>query len=112
MSPALKIWGARPIGQAMVAFILLIQLATIVWVGFDARGRDFSGHAVARGATMWVIGCALLWIICFPLYLAARSGAQRKGSVPVTPPPAPWSHPEFSSPTAAPERMSVPPPKP
>jgi hypothetical protein len=96
----------------MVVLILMIQVASVIWVGFDARGREFTGHAVARSARGWVVGCALLWIICFPLYLAARSSAPRKGSAPMTPPPSqgPWSHPEFSAPTAAPERMSVPPP--
>jgi hypothetical protein len=97
----------------MIAFFLLVQAASIVWVGFDARGRDFSGRFTARSPTGWVVGCVLFWIICFPLYLVARSSGPRKGSIPMTPPlsPTPWSHPEFSAPTAAPERMSVPPPK-
>ena len=96
----------------MIAFILLLEVASIVWVGLDARGRDFTGHIVARSPKAWVVGCVLFWIICFPLYLVARSNAPRKGSTPMTPPlpPTPWSHPEFSAPTAAPERMSVPPP--
>jgi len=96
----------------MVAFFLLIQIASAVWVGFDARGRDFSDSKVARSPAMWVLGCLLLWLVCFPLYLMTRESKPRKGSA-TGAPPAPagdWSHPQFNAPTAAPERLSVPPP--
>jgi hypothetical protein len=97
---------------AVVAFFVVLQIASAVWVGFDASGRDFSGSKIARSPAAWVVGCLILWIVCFPLYLAARSSKPRNGSAPPHP-PAPaseWSHPQFSAPTAAPERMSVPPP--
>lgn len=97
----------------MVAFFLLVQIATAVWVGFDARDRDFSDSKIARSPKAWVAGCLLLWLVCFPAYLATRDSRPKYTGMPPMPatPVAEWSNPQFSAPTAAPERMSVPPPK-
>ena len=96
----------------MVVFFVLVQIATAIWVGFDARGRDFSDSKIARSPKAWVVGCLLLWLVCFPLYLATRDSRPKYTGMPPAPPTpvSDWSHPQFSAPTAAPERMSVPPP--
>lgn len=62
----------------MAGLVLLIVLGTSVWVGFDAQGRDFSNHSIARGTFGWVGGCIALWIVNFPLYLVARARVPEK----------------------------------
>jgi hypothetical protein len=65
----------------MIGLIVLVVIASSVWVGFDAAGRDFSSDrrlVMARGAAGWVTGCLLLWILFFPAYLAQRSQSPRK----------------------------------
>ena len=97
----------------MTALIVLIQVASASWVGFDARTRDFSDSKIARSPKAWVAGTLLLWIVVFPLYLAKRDSHPKYTGMPPLPPTpvGEWSHPQFSGPTTAPERMSVPPPK-
>lgn len=59
---------------------LLIVLAMDAWVYADARGRDRDGApvVVALGSVeittpvAWLLGCVVLWIVFFPLYLVAR----------------------------------------
>jgi hypothetical protein len=55
--------------------VFLIVVATSVWVGFDARSRDWSGNAFADRPWKWVAGSLLLWIVIFPMYLAKRGQA-------------------------------------
>jgi hypothetical protein len=55
-----------------------LVLASAVWVGVDASGRDWSGDRFANGATKWVIGVLLLWIMVFPVYLGRRGRAPLK----------------------------------
>ena len=57
----------------MIAVLVLIVIASSIWVGFDAHGRDFSESNIARGPWAWVLGCLILWILFFPAYLAQRS---------------------------------------
>lgn len=57
----------------MVAILVLIVLASSIWVRFDAQGRDFSECRTARGPNAWMFGCLILWIFFFPAYLAQRS---------------------------------------
>ena len=57
----------------MLAVLLLVVVFSTIWVGFDAHGRDFSESNMARGPFAWMAGCALLWIVFFPAYLAQRS---------------------------------------
>jgi hypothetical protein len=84
----------------MGVVILIVVVASTVWVGIDASGRDFS---MARGAGPrttpgWVAGSALQWIVFFPWYLAVRSRglphAQAVGestpSAPMPPLPSGW----------------------
>jgi hypothetical protein len=53
-------------------FILLVVVATTIWVGVDASKRDWRGGS---GTATWVIGCILLWIVAFPMYLVKRGSA-------------------------------------
>ncbi|MBV8560977.1 MAG: hypothetical protein JO050_09390 [Acidimicrobiia bacterium] len=64
----------------MPLVVLAIVLGADVWVYADAKRRDEGGTpvVVTVGAievgtpTAWLIGCLLLLIIFFPLYLVAR----------------------------------------
>jgi hypothetical protein len=56
-------------------FVLLV-VCTIVWVGFDAPRHDFGPNGT--GTATWVVGCILLWIVVFPVYLYKRSKAPLK----------------------------------
>ncbi len=67
----------------MIGLLLLIVIASAVWVGFDSSGRDFitgKRWVMAKGPVGWVLGCLLLWIIFFPAYLALRGRAPLKRS--------------------------------
>jgi len=57
----------------MIAVLVLIVIASSIWVGFDAQGRDFSDSNLARGPYAWAFACLLVWIFFFPAYLAQRS---------------------------------------
>jgi len=64
-------------------FTVLIVLAivgTAIWVGLDASKRDWSSANGSGGnsTATWVVGCILLWIVVFPLYLAKRGKAPLK----------------------------------
>lgn len=58
-------------------------LVSGIWVGFDSKGRDFSGSRMARTRLGWVIGTLGLWLVFFPAYLV------RRGKTPPPPSPAP-----------------------
>ena len=65
----------------MDTFILWIILGTSIWVFFDARAIGVKRGQVKGLANMgplgWLLGCLLLWIIAFPLYLAKRNEFKR-----------------------------------
>jgi len=73
----------------MGPLVLLVVVATTIWVGFDAQARDFSHNSLGSGTSQWVLGTLLLWLIVFPIYLVARGRVPlRAGSAPpVLPPP-------------------------
>jgi hypothetical protein len=60
-------------------FVLLIVIGTSIWVGVDASGRDWSDSKVSKSPVGWVLGCLLLWIVFFPIYLVQRSNVPLKG---------------------------------
>lgn len=70
---------------ALVALLpLVLVIAADVWVYVDARSRQGTGHepAVRVGSLqistpqIWAIGCVVLFIIVFPMYLVARREAK------------------------------------
>jgi heme/copper-type cytochrome/quinol oxidase subunit 1 len=94
----------------MGALILLVIVTSTIWMGLDASGRDWSHNRFARHTWQWVVGGLGLWIVAFPVYLASRNGAPRKGSpLTASTPRADWSRPEAPS-GAPPSRPSIPPP--
>jgi hypothetical protein len=60
---------------------LLIVLAFDVWVYREARARQARGRSVVATVgpvtlstpEQWFLGCLLLWVYVFPLYLVARN---------------------------------------
>jgi hypothetical protein len=57
--------------------VVLVVAGTTIWVGVDASKRDWSGGS---GTATWVVGCILLWIVVFPVYLAKRGKAPLKAT--------------------------------
>lgn len=69
-------------GVALDSILLLAAvLATDGWVYLDARNQAARGTPVILSSNVltidspegWFLGCLLLWILFFPLYLAARN---------------------------------------
>jgi len=62
----------------MTAIFLLLIVATTAWVGYDASQRDWSEHSFANRTWKWVVGCLLLWVVAFPVYLVQRGKVPAK----------------------------------
>jgi hypothetical protein len=64
--------------NAVVGVVILVLAITIFGVAADHREleRDYGRH-VGDSTAQWVVGCILLWIIVFPLYLLHRSRHKR-----------------------------------
>ncbi len=60
--------------------VLLVVVCTTVWVGFDSPKRNWPGKKPTSTAA-WVIGCLLLWIVVFPIYLFQRGKTTERGVV-------------------------------
>jgi hypothetical protein len=56
----------------MIALIVLVIIVTTVWAAFDAGVHE----GFVAGLVVFV-GCALLWILVFPLYLVKRGQRER-----------------------------------
>lgn len=58
-------------------FMWLLVIGSSIWVFFDATTIGVKKGQVSGVADMspggWLLGCLLLWIIAFPLYLSKRS---------------------------------------
>jgi hypothetical protein len=62
--------------------VLLLILAIDLWVYADAQQRAHEeapvvvriGAFVLETPKTWFVGCLLLWIIFFPLYMVSRAG--------------------------------------
>lgn len=60
----------------MVGVLLVaVYVVTTVWVGFDARKRDWTATRGPKTVAGHVIGVAILWVVFFPIYLIARRRA-------------------------------------
>ena len=72
--------SAIPLSAVLPILLLLVVLATDVWVYRDsglrlARGEPVTvtlGQYRMESPTVWFVACLLLWILAFPLYLVAR----------------------------------------
>jgi cytochrome c oxidase assembly factor CtaG len=61
------------------AVALLLVLGTDAWVYKDAQDRLRQGHRVSvsvgsfqiQTPQAWFLGCLILWVVFFPLYLSA-----------------------------------------
>ena len=62
----------------MQNIILLVVVATSIWVGIDASSRDWSESSFADRSWKWVVGSLVLWIVVFPVYLAKHGKAPSK----------------------------------
>ena len=74
----------------LVMFIIVI--GTTIWVGQDSHKHKIAINnkpysRFSNGSVMWTVGCLLLWIVIFPLYLVYRYKALSGTSV--MPPPLP-----------------------
>lgn len=58
--------------------VLLVVVGTTIWVATDVGKRNWKPGS--SGAATWVVGCILLWIIVFPMYLIQRSKTTEKGT--------------------------------
>jgi len=67
--------------------VVIVVLGSTVWVAVDARGRDWSRSSISGTPGGWALGTLLLWIVFFPLYLAARATAPRGAMFAVASPP-------------------------
>jgi putative flippase GtrA len=60
--------------------VVIAVIACDAWVFTDARNRDAQGRSVVASVgqltistpEQWGLGCLVLWIFVFPLYLTAR----------------------------------------
>ncbi|MBV9292634.1 MAG: hypothetical protein JO222_09305 [Frankiales bacterium] len=60
----------------VTGLVVLVIAGTSLWVYADAKRlgvrKGDSGGLFEGGPAGWAFGCLLLWIVVFPLYLAAR----------------------------------------
>jgi hypothetical protein len=67
----------------MLAIVFLLILGTSIWAGFDSASIGRDKNAKGMNATSpfgWFLGCLLLWIIIFPVYLSKRSSLKAAAS--------------------------------
>ena len=56
MPADLKIEPDRTDVADMQAVVLIVIVASTIWVGVDASHRDWSGHSFANATWKWVVG--------------------------------------------------------
>jgi hypothetical protein len=68
---------------ALVPVLLVLVIVTIdLWVYADSKQRADQGAPVVvqigafvvETPATWFVGCLLLWILFFPLYMVSRTG--------------------------------------
>jgi hypothetical protein len=67
--------AASSFATLFVIALYAFHFGSVIWVGLDARKRDFSRSKFANKTWQWVVGALLLWIIVFPVYLFKRGNA-------------------------------------
>ncbi len=70
--------AATSFATLFVFALYALHFGSVIWVGFDARKRDFSSSKFASKTWQWVVGALFLWIIVFPVYLFKRGNAPLK----------------------------------
>ena len=58
----------------LAALLVVVVIGSSIWVAADASGREWEN----TNAFGWFLGCVLLWIVFFPVYLARRQRAPLK----------------------------------
>lgn len=70
----------------MDVLALLLVISTGIWVYFDAQTIGVEKGQLSgvfdMTAGQWALACLLLWIVCFPAYLAKRPEYQRINNKP------------------------------
>jgi len=65
----------------MDTFILLLVIATSIWVFADAKSIGVKKGQIKGLADLspagWLFACLLLWLIAFPLYIVKRPEMKR-----------------------------------
>jgi hypothetical protein len=65
----------------LTGLVLLVILGSAIWVYADARQLGVrygsSGMLFEGGPLAWAVGTLIVWIVVFPLYLAARPRFKR-----------------------------------
>lgn len=60
----------------IIVLIVLVVVGTSIWVLIDSAHlgarRDLRGGAAGTSPAAWFLGCLLVWIIVFPMYLVNR----------------------------------------
>lgn len=60
----------------MTWIVTMVVIGTTLWVVVDSKKNQIPTYGEAytlnTGALTWLIGCILLWIVAFPLYLFRR----------------------------------------
>jgi len=67
--------------QLVPILAVLVIIGTDVWVYTDARTRAEQGNPVVLSVgsiqldspEVWAVACLVVWVFCFPLYLATRN---------------------------------------
>lgn len=67
----------------MTPVILVVVIATSIWVAIDASTlgarHDRSLGMAGSSPAAWFFGCLLVWIVFFPLYLSQREKIRLAG---------------------------------
>lgn len=64
---------------AILVLVGALVIGTTIWVAYDHRsmtawyGTEFAGDDVSG----WILGCLLLWILVFPMYVIHRRQVRR-----------------------------------
>lgn len=62
--------------------VLVVVVATAIWVYFDAKslGVTRGDGALSANPSGWLLVTLVLWIVGFPLYLAMRPEFKRRAA--------------------------------
>ncbi len=69
----------RTLAAVLGAAAAGLMVLSTVWVGWDASRKHIptGSHSYSGDAAVWIIYCALLWVVAFPYYLARRASELR-----------------------------------